>query len=104
MGKPLHLTIDSTLQFLAYEELKETIEKFNAKEGSVIIMDPVSGAIYAMATIPDVDPNTSKIEDMSLLKNRVVTETYELGSVMKTFLALAALEEKIYTSIAKIKK
>lgn len=49
-----------------------------------------------MASIPDIDPNSKEVHDLSLLKNRVVTETYELGSVMKTFLALAALEEKIY--------
>jgi len=49
-----------------------------------------------MASIPDIDPNDKEVNDLSLLKNRVVTETYELGSVMKTFLALSALEENIY--------
>lgn len=95
-GSPIELTIDSTLQFLAYQELQETIEKLQAKEGAVIIMDPINGHIYAMASIPDIDPNNKEVHDLSLLKNRVVTETYELGSVMKTFLALSALEENIY--------
>ncbi len=95
-GQPLHLTLDSTLQFLAYEELKETIKKFNAKEGAVVIMDPFTGALSAMVTYPCADPNCPHLDDVSLLKNKVVTETYELGSVMKTFLALAALEEKLY--------
>ncbi len=95
-GSPLTVTIDSTLQFLAYQELQETIEKFDAQEGAVIIMDPNTGYIYAMASIPDIDPNSKEVLDLSLLKNRVVTETYELGSVMKTFLALSALEEKLF--------
>lgn len=95
-GTPLHLTIDSTLQFLAYQELQETIEHFKAKEGAVLIMDPITGYIYVMASYPDIDPNNRDITDLSLLKNRVVTETYELGSVMKAFLALAALEEGLY--------
>lgn len=95
-GTPLTLTIDNTLQFLAHQELQETVEKFQAKEGAVIIMDPITGHIYAMASFPDIDPNSKEVEDLSLLKNRVVTETYELGSVMKTFLALSAIEEGIY--------
>ncbi|MBY0110043.1 MAG: penicillin-binding protein 2 [Candidatus Babeliaceae bacterium] len=95
-GNSVNLTIDSTLQFHAYEELQETVEKFEAKEGAVIIMDPISGFIYAMVSIPDINPNNKDIQDLSLLKNRIVTETYEFGSVMKTFLALSALEENLY--------
>ncbi len=96
-GTPIYSTIDSTLQFLAYEELKETVNAFQAKEGAVVIMDPVTGALYVMAMVPNIDPQQSIIDDVSLLKNRIVTETYEFGSVMKTFLALAALEEKAFT-------
>lgn len=96
-GTPLHTTIDSTLQFLAYEELVATLKKFNASEGAVIIMNPQNGDIVAMASYPDFDPNNTTQLDMATTKNRCITETYEFGSVIKVFLALAALDEGIVT-------
>ena len=96
-GNPLMLTIDSDLQFLAYEELKETLQHFNSQEGSVIVMDPTNGEILVMATYPDFDAhNTTKL-NLETTKNKSLTETYELGSVMKAFVALAALEEGVVT-------
>lgn len=96
-GTPINLTIDSTLQFLAYEELKKTIAEFNSSEGAVIIMDPDTGDILAMASYPDFDPNHTEQLDFSATKNKILTEAYELGSVMKTFFACAALAENIVT-------
>lgn len=94
---PLQLTIDSELQFLAYEELKETVKKFNAKEGAIIIMDPNNGDILAMANYPSFDPNNTTDLDVANTKNILVTDAYELGSVIKICAALAALEEKVVT-------
>lgn len=94
---PLQLTIDSELQFLVYEELKDTVQKFNAKEGAVIIMDPFKGDIIAMTSYPSFDPNNTGEIDLEKTKNKVVTEAYELGSVIKICSALAALEEKVVT-------
>jgi cell division protein FtsI/penicillin-binding protein 2 len=85
------------LQFLAHEILAETVEKFNAKEGAVIIMDPETGHILAMTNIPTFNPNNFKDSDIGITKNRAVTETYELGSVFKICSALAALEEGVVT-------
>ncbi|MCK4650668.1 penicillin-binding protein 2 [Candidatus Babeliales bacterium] len=96
-GQPVFLTIDRKLQFLAYEELKKTVDKFEAKSGSVLIIDPDSGKILTMANYPDFDPNKKEIEQIENTKNRIITECYELGSVMKTFSALAALEEEVVT-------
>lgn len=96
-GIELITTIDSTLQFFAYEELINTLNKFNATEGSVIIMDPACGDILAMVTYPDFDPNNTHNLDTSTTKNRIVTETYEFGSVIKVFLTLAALDEGVVT-------
>src|SRR5205823_4307836 len=56
-SEPLYLTIDTDLQFLAYEKLEEQMQKFNSKEGSVIIMDPKTGEVLSMVSIPDFDPN-----------------------------------------------
>jgi cell division protein FtsI (penicillin-binding protein 3) len=92
-GTSLTLTIDSDLQFLAYEELKETVHAFASQEGSVIIMDPTNGDILVMATYPDFDPTKLTTDDIANTRNRPITDTYEFGSVMKAFVALAALEE-----------
>jgi len=96
-GKPIQLTIDSDLQFLALEELKKTVADFRAKEGAVLIMDPPNGDILAMVSIPIFDPNNLRSLDIAATKNHVITETYELGSVFKVFAALAALEEGVVT-------
>ncbi|HSW73865.1 MAG TPA: penicillin-binding protein 2 [Candidatus Limnocylindria bacterium] len=97
-GTPLCLTLDGTLQFLAYEELKATMEKFKAKEGSVIVMNPATGEIIVMVTFPDFDPNNTKNIIMEYTKNRIVTEEFELGSAIKPFGALASLAEKVTTA------
>lgn len=93
----IKLTIDSLLQFLVYEELKETVINLGSKEGSVLIMNPEKGDIIVMANYPDFDPNNTKDLDLSNTKNRIITDAYELGSVIKVFLAMAALEEKEVT-------
>jgi len=96
-GQPIHLTLDSKLQFLVYEELKETIKKFQAISGSVLIINPDDGQIIVMCNYPTFDPNSSKIANLEVTKNKIVTECYELGSVIKIFSALAALGEEVVT-------
>jgi cell division protein FtsI (penicillin-binding protein 3) len=96
-GKPLKLTIDSDIQFLAHEALLETMQRFQAKEGAVVIMDPITGDILAMTNTPTFNPNNFHETDLAITKNRVVTEAYELGSVFKICAALAALEEHVVT-------
>lgn len=96
-GTSVRCTIDNNLQFLAYEELVKTIEQCHAKEGSIIVMNPNTGEILALAHVPTFNPNNTRILDMDLTKNPVVTETYELGSVIKVLAALAALEEGVVT-------
>ncbi len=93
-AQPLSLTIDSVLQFLAYEELKDYVKQMGSKEGSVLILNPDNGDILVMANYPDFNPNDTELVDQALTKNRIITDAYELGSVIKAFLALAALEEK----------
>lgn len=91
-GTPLTLTIDQELCFIAREELKATIEQWNSEEAQAIIMDPTTGEILAMAQYPDFNPNNTYELDLEHTKNKLITEVYELGSVMKIFFALAALE------------
>jgi len=97
-GTPVYLTIDSNLQFLVQEAVKDAVQKFDALEGSALVMNPKNGEIIAMVTYPHFDPNNTEHIDLELTKNKIVTEAYELGSVMKTFVALAALQEGVVTA------
>jgi cell division protein FtsI (penicillin-binding protein 3) len=94
-GDNLCLTIDHTLQFLAYDELQKTIDHYKAREGAVLIMNPTNGHILAMVTAPTFDPNSTKTIDIQQTRNIPITDAYELGSVMKIITALAALEEGV---------
>jgi cell division protein FtsI/penicillin-binding protein 2 len=97
-GQPITLTIDSDLQFLVHENLKESVETFHAQEGAVVIMNPDNGEILAMTQYPDFDPNNTQDIAIECTKNKALTDVYELGSVMKVFVALAALEENLVNS------
>lgn len=95
--KAVTLTLSSDLQFLAAEELLEIMEKNNAKSGAIIVMDPKTGEIHALVNYPYFDPNEPKTITPENSKNKIITECYELGSVMKIPAAIAALEEKVVT-------
>ena len=95
-GEPVTLTIDSTLQTLAYSELEKTVKDYQALGGAVLVLNPDSGEIMAMANYPGFDPN-AKVASLDVTKNIIVTEIFELGSVIKAFCALAALEEGVVT-------
>jgi cell division protein FtsI (penicillin-binding protein 3) len=92
----LSLTIDSDLQFLAHEMVQEWVDKYHAQSGAALIMNPDTGEILALVSVPTFDPNNNQ-HDAELLTNPVVTHAYELGSVFKIFTALAALEEDLVT-------
>jgi cell division protein FtsI (penicillin-binding protein 3) len=97
-GQPVTLTLDSNLQFLVYEELKDTIKELGSQEGAVLIVNPDTGEVLVMAEYPDFDPNRTTSITISNTKNRITTDAYEFGSVIKAFLAAAALEEKLVTA------
>jgi len=95
VGEPVSLTIDSKLQAIVYEELSRTIHDFKAHGGAALVMNPDNGEILAMANYPGFDPNQTKIQALDITKNIIITECFELGSVIKAFLALAGLEEEV---------
>jgi len=96
-GIPIYVTIDSNLQFLAYEELKDILERFEAKEGGVVIINPKNGAVLTSVSYPDFNPNETQSLNQSYTKNFPLTESYEVGSVIKVFSAMASLEEGAVT-------
>ncbi len=91
-GSSLVLTIDRDLEFQAQQYLRSAVRENGAKGGTVVVMDPRSGDIYAMATYPWFDPNAFASSDPTRFVNRAVTDTWEPGSVNKTITAAAALE------------
>jgi len=97
LGSPVTLTIDKNLQFLAHQELEKAVQDHGAKGGAVLILDPGSGQILTMASSPGFDPNEKDAMKLEQTKNLSVTECFEVGSVMKVFTALAALEEGVVT-------
>lgn len=93
-GDTILLTIDKTIQFKAESVIKDAVEKNFADSGSVIIMDPKTGAILAMATYPSFDPNDySKVNDPDIYSNQTTLGAYEPGSIFKPITLAAALNE-----------
>ncbi len=83
-GVDLELTIDYTVQYGVEKILKETIEKHNADEGSIIVQDPITGKILALAVYPTFNPNEyGEVDDMAVFINSAVSNAYEPGSVFK---------------------
>ncbi len=96
-GEDIQLTIDSRIQYLVYSLLEEQVKKLNAKAGAVIVADPSSGDILALANYPSFDPNLRQRISRQSVRNRAITDTYEPGSTMKPFSVAAGLEEKKVT-------
>ncbi len=94
-GHSLQLTLDRSLQYVAEKELARVIKEFKAKSGSVVVMEPASGRILALANQPNYNPNLPNKSRTSSRRNRAVTDMYEPGSTFKPFLLAGALEEKI---------
>lgn len=94
-GKDITLTIDPAIQSKVEDIIKEGVHKFQAKSGTVIIMNPQTGAIIAMANYPDYNPNEYwKTSDSSIFRNKAVADVYEYGSVQKPISLAIALESK----------
>ncbi len=94
-GTPIYVSIDHALQFLVAEELKNAMNRVQAKEGAVIVMNPETGEILSLVSLPSFDPNNTEKLNINKTKNKAISERYELGSVIKIFAALAALEEGV---------
>jgi stage V sporulation protein D (sporulation-specific penicillin-binding protein) len=92
-GATLRLTVDKDIQYQAEAELVNAVKKYKAKSGSIIVMNPKDGEIYAMANSPSFNPNNLQTLKDNNVRNTAVTDVYEPGSTMKVFVASGALEE-----------
>ncbi|QHD03111.1 cell division protein [Pseudomonas sp. S04] len=91
-GKPLALSIDLRLQYLANRELRNAIIENGAKAGSLVIMDVKSGEILAMVNQPTYNPNNRRNLQPAMMRNRAMIDVFEPGSTMKAISMSAALE------------
>lgn len=96
-GADLQLTVDYNIQFMAEKVLKEGVEKYDAEGGEIIVMDPNSGKIIAMAQEPNFNPNNYQNEKMESFQNSCTQKLFEPGSIFKPITMSMAINEKAVT-------
>lgn len=96
-GKDIYLTIDSNLQYIVEEEIKQVYHKYKADSVSAIVADYETGEILALANIPEYNLNTPNKYSPSDRRNRAITDLFEPGSTFKIVTAAAAMEEKLFS-------
>lgn len=96
-GADLVLTLDRDVQYLVEEVLAQAVADTGANGGTIIVMNPNTGDILAMASYPPLDPNNIPLDDAQALRNPAISDIYEPGSVMKVITVAAALERGAIT-------
>ncbi|MDD2757976.1 MAG: penicillin-binding protein 2 [Patescibacteria group bacterium] len=93
-GADLVLTIDRAIQYKACSRLAEGLKAFNAQSASLVMMDPATGAIIAMCSLPGYDPNNfSEVKNMEAFNNTAIFTPYEPGSVFKPIVMSSVLDQ-----------
>ncbi|MCL5783795.1 MAG: penicillin-binding protein 2 [Patescibacteria group bacterium] len=100
-GHTLILNIDRTIQYMVEKKLKDGVSKYGAKSGSAVVMDPKTGAILAMSSFPNYDPNSYADFPRDDFKNSIVADSYEPGSTFKSLVMAAAINENLITPETK---
>lgn len=91
-GKDIQLSLDSKVQFVAYQKLRDAVTQHKAKAGSVVVLDTVTGEVLALANYPSYVPDKRQNLTGEQLRNRAITDTFEPGSTMKPITVGMALE------------
>ncbi|MGB2863620.1 MAG: penicillin-binding protein 2 [Sedimentisphaerales bacterium] len=94
-GKGIILTIDATIQQFTRDELIRQYEDYEAESAIAIVAEPETGAILAMVSLPDFDPNNRQAADPNSLRNRVITDQFEPGSMIKPIITAIALDNGV---------
>jgi len=92
-GADLSLSIDTRIQFLAHNALRDAVREHKAKAGAAVVIDVYTGEVLALSNWPTYDPNNRLELTGAQLRNRVLTDTYEPGSTMKPFSIAMAIEQ-----------
>ncbi|MGB5339686.1 MAG: penicillin-binding transpeptidase domain-containing protein [Gammaproteobacteria bacterium] len=95
-GKDLVLSIDRRIQYLAYRELKASMQEHGAHAASAVVLDVRSGELLAVVNQPSYNPNNRREARGPQLRNRAVTDVFEPGSTMKPFIVASALDSGRY--------
>ncbi|MFT6916085.1 MAG: cell division protein FtsI (penicillin-binding protein 3) [Motiliproteus sp.] len=101
-GDDLTLSIDLRIQYLAYRELKAAVQQHRARSGSAVVLDVATGEVLAMVNQPSYNPNDRSVLEVSHLRNRATTDTFEPGSTMKPLTIAAAMASGKYTADSEI--
>ena len=101
-GPDLYLSVDSKIQFFAYQKVRDAVIAHKAKSGSVVVIDTRTGEVLAMANYPSYDPNNRRYLNGAQLRNIALTDTFEPGSTMKPITIGTALELGRVTPQTKI--
>jgi cell division protein FtsI (penicillin-binding protein 3) len=91
-GRDIGLTVDSKVQFFAYQKIRDAVAANKAKAGSVVVLDAQTGEVLALANFPSYSPADRRNLSGAQLRNRALTDTFEPGSTMKPFIVGWALE------------
>ncbi|WP_028228637.1 peptidoglycan D,D-transpeptidase FtsI family protein [Paraburkholderia ferrariae] len=91
-GQDVRLSIDSKIQYIAYSNLKAAVEKFKAKAGAAMVVDVRTGEVLALVNYPTYNPNDRSHLTGEQLRNRILTDVFEPGSIMKPFTVSLALD------------
>ena len=92
-GRDLQLSIDSKVQFFAWQKLRDAVAEHKAKAGSVVVLDVQTGEVLALANYPSYSPARRQNLTGAQLRNRALTDTFEPGSTMKPFIAALAMDK-----------
>ncbi|MDB5872445.1 MAG: ftsI [Ramlibacter sp.] len=101
-GRDLQLSIDSKVQFFAYQKLRDAVLENKAKAGSVVVLDAATGEVLALANYPSYAPNRRQNLSGEQLRNRALTDVFEPGSTIKPFTIGLALENGLVTPQTQI--
>jgi cell division protein FtsI (penicillin-binding protein 3) len=101
-GSNLHLTVDRNLQYIAEKELAAGVRSARARAGTIVILDPMTGRVLAMASQPDFNPNAFHNFRPAQWRNRAICDNFEPGSTFKMFLMAAALNEGLVQPEQKV--
>ncbi|MEY4651932.1 MAG: hypothetical protein RI884_513 [Pseudomonadota bacterium] len=91
-GQDLQLSIDSKVQFFAYQKLRDAVIQHKAKAGSIVVLDVQSGEVLALANYPSYSPSKRVNVSTEQMRNRALVDMFEPGSTVKPFIAALALE------------
>ncbi|KKQ90177.1 MAG: Peptidoglycan glycosyltransferase [Candidatus Curtissbacteria bacterium GW2011_GWC2_38_9] len=100
-GASLYLTLDRSIQFMVERSLKQAVEKYGARDGTVIVADPKTGGILSMATYPTYNPAVWQEFDEKFYKNPAVADTFEPGSIFKIVVMSTALDVSVVEPITR---